>query len=59
MDKLKIGDKVTYHPYGLDEPDEGEYVIEIDYGNNVFFIGNKDSFVDLVPANLLKIINCA
>ena len=43
---FKIGDKVVY--------DGKKYVIEKDYGNQVFRIGNKTSFVDMVPANMLK-----
>lgn len=60
---FKVGDKVAYHPYGLDELSEGEYVIEKDYGTDegaviamgkVFFIGNQDSFVDMVGEHFLK-----
>lgn len=55
MEKLRVGDKVTYHPYGLDEDAEGGvYEIEQDYGNGVYFIGNADSFVDIVSTSCLR-----
>lgn len=40
--KYNVGDKVRY--------DGIIYKVEQDYGDGVYFIGNDDSFVDLVPA---------
>lgn len=45
---FEVGDKVIYADY----PD-AVYTIEWDYGCGVYFIGNADSFVDLVTANSL------
>ncbi len=45
MAGMKIGDKVIY--------ERQVYIIEKEYGNNVFFIGNGKAFVDLVSANML------
>lgn len=43
MSIYSLGDLVCY---------DGEwYRVEKDYGNDVYLIGNEDSFVDLVPAN--------
>ena len=51
--EFKIGDKVKYAPE-VDENGEpyyheDEYIIEIDYGNDVYFIGNENSWCDCVP----------
>jgi hypothetical protein len=44
--KLQVGDTVLY---------EGDkYTIEKDYGNDVYFIGSKDAFVEMVNASQLK-----
>ncbi len=54
---FKVGDIVEYFPYGFDEDGEGIYTIEIDYGNNVYFIGNKNAFVDLAtPTDIRKVM---
>ena len=45
--RFKVGDRVLYDHY--------EYTIEKDYGNGVYFIGNKDAFVDCVPACCLTL----
>ena len=42
---LKIGDTVLY--------DDVEYVIEKQHNAKVFFIGNKDSFVEMVHESML------
>lgn len=41
--KYKVGDKVVF----LDGDDE-QFTIEKDYGGGLYFIGNSDSFADLI-----------
>ena len=54
---FKVGDKVKYFPIYEDEDDGNEYVIESEYEDlQVFIIGNKDCFCDMVPASMLKLI---
>lgn len=45
---MKIGDKVLYQ--------KETYVIEKDYGNQVFLVGNEVAFYDVVPAHMLTLI---
>lgn len=49
--EFKLGDTVLYIE------DNKVYVIEKDYGCNVYLIGNTDSFVDMVPESMLKEVN--
>lgn len=51
-----VGDLVTYHPYAPDDDnsDGVVYQVERDYGNKVYFIGNADAFIDLVPSHMLR-----
>ena len=53
MREFKIGDKVKYlqHPRGKNGP---IFTIEEVLVRGVYRIGNRTSFVDMVPANLLQ-----
>lgn len=46
---MKIGDKVLY--------ENTFYQIEHAYGDNVFRIGNAESFCDMVPLQLLQAVD--
>jgi hypothetical protein len=52
---MKVGDRVEYRPFD-DNIVVGTYTIEKDYGNDVYFIGNVDSFVDCVSIKFLQLI---
>lgn len=52
-EKFEIGDWVEYVPY-LDDTAHGRFKIERHYGKGVYKIGNDDSFVDAVPASMLR-----
>lgn len=45
MENFKVGDRVIY--------DDVEYIIEKDMSYNCYFIGNEDSFVEMVPIAML------
>ncbi len=47
--KYRVGDTVIY--------DNMIFVIEVDYGNGVYFIGNDNAFVDLVNESELEAPN--
>lgn len=53
---FKVGDKVLYVPFDDGQDDGDLYVIEVDYGNGVYLIGNDSCFCDLVPAAMLRLV---